>query len=369
MQRLLRVVIVCLAAVTGFALSEEIEGCFIGYVDNALLKTSFFGLTLAALVGVVGGAMVGAVIGFLVSPLVSSWLVGVERWAEERLFRMSLNDLLAMFVGLAAGLLIANLVTEALVPVPVIGKYLPIFINILLGYIGVRVAVRKRDDLLNMLGRVPGRLRRRREGDGGRDIVGCRPALLDTSAIIDGRIADVARAGFLPGEMVVPGFVISELQSVADAGDGVKRARGRRGLDVLAEMQGNAGLTVQIVATDYPGIDGVDGKLVQLALDLGANLVTTDYNLNKVAALRGIKVLNVNELANALKPVMLPGEEMTVRVLKEGKEHGQGIGYLDDGTMVVVEGGRRLIDREVRVVVNSVIQTAAGRMIFTRLPG
>src|SRR3989475_2212691 len=190
--------------------------------------------------------------------------------------------------------------------------------------------------------------------------------LLDASAIIDGRIAAVCGTGFLDGPLVVPGFVLRELQRIADSSDALKRSRGRRGFEVLGRLQRIPGLTVEIAEVDIAGVEDVDLKLLELARRRGGRIVTNDYNLNKLAELAGVAVLNVNELANAVKPVMLPGEAMTVQVLREGKESGQGVGYLDDGTMVVIEQGRRYIGHALDVVVTSVLQTPAGRMIFTR---
>ena len=191
--------------------------------------------------------------------------------------------------------------------------------------------------------------------------------ILDTSVIIDGRIADICDAGFMEGELIVPRFVLNELQFIADSSDSMKRSRGRRGLDILNRMQKMTTLNIDIVEQDFPKIKGVDGKLVALAKKMTAKLLTNDYNLNKVAELQGVRVLNVNELANAMKPVVLPGEQMSVKIIREGKEAGQGVGYLDDGTMIIVDNAQKLINSNVDVVVTSVLQTTAGRMIFTEL--
>ena len=185
--------------------------------------------------------------------------------------------------------------------------------------------------------------------------------------IIDGRIADICDTGFVDGELIVPRFVLNELQFIADSSDSMKRSRGRRGLDVLNRMQKSSAINIEIVEQDFPKIKGVDGKLVALAQKLNAKLMTNDYNLNKVAELQGVRVLNVNELANAMKPVVLPGEQMLVKIIREGKEPGQGVGYLDDGTMIIVDSAQKMINMNVEVVVTSVLQTTAGRMIFTEL--
>lgn len=191
--------------------------------------------------------------------------------------------------------------------------------------------------------------------------------ILDTSVIIEGRIADICDSGFIEGNLIVPRFVLNELQLVADSSDSMKRLRGRRGLDVLNHLQKSPNISIDIVEQDFPKIKGVDGKLVALAKQLNAKLLTNDYNLNKVAELQGIRVLNINELANAMKPVVLPGEQMTVKIVREGKEAGQGVAYLDDGTMIIVDNAQKLVNSNVKVTVTSVLQTTAGRMIFSEL--
>lgn len=195
------------------------------------------------------------------------------------------------------------------------------------------------------------------------------PKILDTSAIIDGRICDIAKAGFMEGELVVPAFVLDELRHIADSADVLRRNRGRRGLDVLARLQEEGRCPVRVEEKDYDDLDEVDVKLLRLSKDLQGAVLTNDYNLNKVAGVTGIRVLNINELAGALRPVVLPGEEMTVHLIREGKEPGQGVAYLDDGTMVVVENGRRRVGETLETVVTTVLQTSAGRMIFSRVKG
>jgi uncharacterized protein YacL len=191
--------------------------------------------------------------------------------------------------------------------------------------------------------------------------------ILDTSVIIDGRIADICDTGFIEGNLVVPRFVLDELQYIADSSDSMKRSRGRRGLDILNRMQRSSGIHIEVVDQDFPKLKGVDAKLVALAKKMNGKIITNDFNLNKVAELQGIKILNVNELANALKPVVLPGEIMTVKIIRDGKEPGQGVAYLDDGTMIIVDNAQRYQGSNVEVVVTSVLQTTAGRMIFSEL--
>ncbi|HEX5236187.1 MAG TPA: PIN domain-containing protein [Silvibacterium sp.] len=281
---------------------------------------------------------------------------------ELRVRAMSLKRLVGAATGCILGIFGAflfSLVLRNSLPTGRLQSLLEIFALLLMSYIGLVVGASK-GDLLN-LGAL-GSLFNQERGGGRRE-----GKILDTSAIIDGRIADMAETGFLEGPLLVPEFVLRELQMVADSQDGSKRQRGRRGLDVLQRMQENARLGVQIVRTDYPQIREVDLKLIELAKEISGKILTTDFNLNKVAHLHSVEVLNINDLANALKPVVLPGEKMSIAILKEGKEYNQGIGYLDDGTMVVVDHARRMIGRSVEIAVTSVLQTASGKMIFGRI--
>ncbi len=303
---------------------------------------------------------IGALAGFLFLPLLARDVLRFVAWVQSRLFRAPIQDVVAGSVGLIIGLIIAYLLRPALTPLPVVGSYLPVAVSLLLGYLGWMVAVHKRDDLLGLLHLAKPGGRERAEAPGPGPL-----KILDTSAIIDGRIADICQAGFIDGTLVVPSFVLEELRRIADSTDVLKRNRGRRGLDILNRMQKEETVPIRIYDRD-PGGPEVDAKLVRLAKALNAKIVTNDFNLNKVARLQGVQVLNLNELANAVKPAVLPGEEMTVHVLRDGKEPGQGVGYLDDGTMIVVEGGKRHLGETIGVEVTSVIQTAAGRMIFAR---
>ena len=244
---------------------------------------------------------------------------------------------------------------------PYIGNWVLLPMVLVRGYLFAFTAARKHRGILRLVG-----VHSLSDADGERD-AGGSATLVDTSAIIDGRIADIVRTGFLGGELVVPEFVLKELQQVADSPDSSKRQRGRRGLDMLNRLQNNSSLDIQIVETDFPSVREVDLKLIELGKQLDAVIVTNDFNLNKVSQLRGVTVLNINELANALKPVVLPGETMRVFILKEGKEYNQGVAYLDDGTMVVVDNARRLIGKNADIAVTSVLQTTAGKMIFGRL--
>jgi uncharacterized protein YacL len=281
---------------------------------------------------------------------------------ELRVRALSLKRLLGAVTGSILGIFGAflfSLVLRNSLPPGRMQSLLEIFVLLLMSYVGLVVGASKGDLLnLNALGDL---FNQERAG------VRREAKILDTSSIIDGRIADMAETGFLEGPLLIPEFVLRELQMVADSQDASKRQRGRRGLDVLQRMQSNAQLDVQIVQTDYAHIREVDLKLIELAKELGGKILTTDFNLNKVAHLHTVAVLNINDLANSLKPVVLPGEKMNIAILKEGKEYNQGVGYLDDGTMVVVDHARRMIGRSVEISVTSVLQTASGKMIFGKM--
>lgn len=314
---------------------------------------------------VAGHPWIGAIIGALLGlAALGPWAIEYGRRLSSRfiagLQRTPIHDIIVGTVGLLAGLLISILVTIPLPPrVPVFGGYLPTLITVIGGYMGIVIFLRKKEELLQLANIEPRWSNGLHETANGTKI-------LDTSVIIDGRIADIALTGFLEGVLLIPGFVLQELQHIADSSDVLKRNRGRRGLDILNRMQQEEKVIVEIIDEDFDDIAEVDAKLVRLAQLRDAKVLTNDFNLNKVAGLQGVEVLNINELANAVKPVVLPGEEMTVQVIKDGKEHGQGVGYLDDGTMIVIDGGRRFIGEKVGVMVTSVLQTAAGRMIFAK---
>ncbi len=280
--------------------------------------------------------------------------------AERRIQRVSLKRLIGVAFGLTAGLICSALVSLILSPVGAENPYAIHFVQIVcllvFGYFGIVTGAAK-GDVLNLaaFGGVFG---------SETDVSRTNQKILDTSVIIDGRIADIADTGFLDGILVVPQFVLHELQMVADSADSMKRNRGRRGLDVLQRIQKMAHVKVQIVSEDFPQVREVDMKLIELARLYNCKIITNDFNLNKVAHVRGVEVLNINELANSLKPIVLPGELMRVFILKEGKEYNQGVAYLDDGTMVVVDNARRMISKTIDISVTSVLQTTAGKMIF-----
>jgi uncharacterized protein YacL len=354
MIRLIRIVGLVLGAIIGNQVAE--------FVAREMLRGAAHQGARLAVFG--SGIVLGALIGWLAGPPLRAWFVRTMTWVLHHLSGVPLRDVLAGAAGLVLGLMVAFLVSIPLLRVPLIGPYvLPLTAVLVFGYLGLQLGIQRREDFLTAFPRVAERL-----GRGGRVRRGSVPKLLDTSVIIDGRIADITQTGFLEGPLLVPRSVLGELQRIADASDQIRRNRGRRGLDILNRMQKDVQpVQVQIYDEGDEHFNGqVDAQLVRLAKTLGAWIVTNDYNLNKVAELQGVRVLNVNELANAIKPVMIPGEELSVHLIKDGKEAGQGVGYLDDGTMIVVEGGKRHIGETLDAVVTSVLQTVAGRMIFAR---
>lgn len=305
-----------------------------------------------------GGLLLGMALGLILAPYLV--LRPVTKLSMAFL-NVTFSTLVSGTLGLVVGLVIAALLSIPFSKLPGWpGVAVPIALSVLLGFLGVAIMVSRERDLFQLLPESA------RPGDTtGKPQTNGR-VLMDTSAIIDGRIADISKTGFVHGTMVIPRFVLDELRHVADSGDSLRRNRGRRGLEMLNKLRKEAEVPIQILDVDFRDDFEVDAKLVKLAKNLKAQILTTDFNLNRVAELQGVRVLNINELANALKPVVLPGEEMTVRVIQEGKEAGQGIGFLDDGTMVVVEGGKRYINSHLDVTVTRVLQTAAGRIIFAQ---
>lgn len=337
-------------------ISAEIEGEF--------FHGSIFGTTIMAVMTYIVGIILGALVGYGISPFALRLI-----WAAIHRIELGLNDfesqdIIVGTLGLLFGLIIANLIGLAFARLPIIGAYGPIVFNIVFGYAGMSIAVRKKSEIIALVGNLrlgrPNKEHKRRKLE-------FSGKLLDTSAIIDGRIAEICSTGFLEGPLLVPVFVLEELQLIADSSDLLKRNKGRRGLDILKQMQEDNYVEVRIINDDFDDVQGVDSKLVRLGRKINAKVVTNDYNLNKVAGLQGVAVLNINDLANALKPARVPGEQMNVLIVKAGKEENQGVAYLDDGTMIVVEDGQKYIGSTMPVTVTSVLQTSAGRMIFVKI--
>lgn len=345
MTRIIRFAGGILGAVVGWQLASEIV--------TVVEQLHRFRIPLIA-----EGLLIGALLGSLLAIWLWRWFERTMAWVLGRLAHFSLRDVVLGVMGLGSGLVLAFLIGYPLSGIPGIGVYLRLIAAVVLGYLGFHLAMQRREEVTGSLPRLDRSGGDRARGRG-------TPKVLDTSVIIDGRVADVVKSGFLEGPLVVPRSVLTELQRIADSSDTLRRNRGRRGLDILYRLQQEL-QAVQIIDDPKEATADVDGRLITMAKVLRGWIVTNDFNLNKVAELQGVRVLNVNELAQSLRPIVLPGEELTVQIVKDGKEAGQGIGYLDDGTMVVVEGGKRFIGEVSEVVVTSVLQTVAGRMIFGR---
>ncbi len=343
-------------------LFSAITGCLIYFLSdflytNYLKSLGFFWNVpnnLDNIVMIIIILLVIIVIYITISSFVINLLFKKLKSFEEFFTKMSLKEIMVNILGICVGLVISNLLGIAILQYGIVGTLIVLALNIIFGYLGYQVVQRKKDEVKIF---------------GTNEYHIAKPKILDTSVIIDGRILDILKTGLVEGKIVIPTFVLEELRHIADSSDALKRNRGRRGLDILNEIQKQLKVPVEIVEIDYKDIAEVDSKLLKVAQEMDAIIVTNDYNLNKVADFQGVFVFNINELANAVKPVVLPGEDMEVTVIKDGKEDGQGIGYLNDGTMIVVEGGKDYIGETIKVFVTSVLQTAAGRMIFTRTNG
>jgi len=343
---------------------------------GAVIATYLFDHILPQEIGwqwVVTIVVILGIVAFIVTPYIT---VVPYIWVRDKIRGAAASDLVAAAIGLTIGLIISALLAIPLNSLPApLGRVLPFVMALLFGYLGVTIAVLRKSDIAHLFQSAWTRRSRDRDEERERptkerekeQIIATSHALqilLDTSTIIDGRIADISQTGFITGTLVVPRFVLIELQRIADSADTMRRNRGRRGLEILNRLQKDATVPIEIVDADAEGIADVDGKLVKLARDWHCPIITNDFNLNRVAELQGVKVLNINELANAIKPVLLPGEDIHIKIMQDGKELGQGVGYLDDGTMIVVESGRQFMNMTVEVTVTRVLQTVAGRMIF-----
>jgi len=305
-------------------------------------------------------ALVFGIIFFIIAPFLINGFTRLVKNIEKKLAKISMSEIIPGVIGLIVGLLISYLLSGLIKYSP--ASWLAFTINALIyitfSFLGVRIAVNRKSEI--SLGNLF-------EGNGKSKNKGIRPLILDTSVIIDGRIYDICKTGIVEGTLVIPDFVLVELRHIADSSDDLKRSRGRRGLDVLNMIQKEAELNVVVKQTEYDDAIEVDSKLLKLARDINGKIVTNDFNLNKVATVQGVGVVNINDLANAVKPIALPGETMTVTIIKDGKEPTQGIAYLDDGTMIVVEDGKGKVGKTFKVIVTSVLQTSAGRMIFAKI--
>ena len=406
LDKVMRFFITLTFVIAGGALLKLASPLLTNFITTEFFQvdTGIFRLTMINLLCIIIGAISGGLGGWFVSPFFIRKLGNFTAFVEKQLSKMPINDVIAGALGLAAGLIIADLLGNAFARIPGVGNYIPIVFSIVLGYLGIHLTIKKRKELSKTFDFVP-RLRealKNRESDksaknskevetvetdkkvdtetsqetpktsGKVSLVKVKAdksknyKLLDTNVIIDGRIADICKTGFLEGTILIPVFVLEELQHIADSPYSLRRVRGRRGLDVLQSMMDDDTLKLEVMNIDFNDVQEVDSKLVRLAQKVEGKIITNDFNLNKVAQLRGVEVLNINDLSNAVKAIVIPGEVMRVQVVKDGKEPGQGVAYLDDGTMIVIENGHRYLSRTISVEVTSALQTSAGRMIFAR---
>lgn len=372
LRKIISLTISLIIIITGLILTDYSLPFLSEYLGYDLHGNGLLGITFANLILALPGFFLFAWLALVLAPFITTGLFNYAEHLTASLSRIPTSDILVMVFGVGIGLILANLIGGPFSRLPLVGPFIPIALSLVLSVVGAKLALRKHNDIVGFFTRLPAKKVGKSkpeakvlDGPLG-DRLYSSNKLLDTSVIIDGRVMDIIAAGFLDGKLVVPNFVLLELQKLSDSADSLKRAKGRRGLDLVADLQFSYKEQILIVDNDYDDITEVDAKLVRLAKQAHADIITNDYNLNKVAGIQGIRVLNINELANAIKPVVISGEEITVYLVKEGKEAGQAVAYLDDGTMIVVENGRRAIGQSVPVIVTSVLQTAAGRMIFAR---
>ncbi len=319
-------------------------------IDSLFLTKQFLGIII--------GGLLGYFLIFFIMDKLLDWVLNFEAKWKGLTWKNAAIGIIGIIIGLLVGAIINFVFSVS--KIPRVGLPLQILIHLVFTYMGFAFAISREKDISKFI------FDHSKDGDTGYKEGVTPNKILDTSVIIDGRIADICKTSFVEGVLIIPEFVLEELRHIADSSDVLKRNRGRRGLDILRQMQNDEKINVEIVEKDFEEIVEVDSKLVKLAQIMGARVVTNDYNLNKVAELQGVSVLNINELANAVKPVVLPGEEMNVKVIKEGKEDGQGVAYLDDGTMIVIDDGIKYMGNRISVLVTSILQTAAGRMIFAK---
>lgn len=352
----------------------SVIGIIIGYFISEVLITipqiaSYLSTTIAMVAFYIIISLIFGLILYIISPIIYNGISNLIDYIEKSMQKMSITEILYGTVGAVISLILMTFIAKPINDMHrLFGPILLVLLNVLAAVIGAKIMVKKKDDITTLLVNIKKPVikeKKVKEQIKETTVVGI-PKILDTSVIIDGRIFDICETGFVEGPLVIPNFVLDELRHISDSSDALKRNRGRRGLDILNKIQKELSIETQIVDDDFPKIAEVDAKLLKLAQKMDGKVITNDYNLNKVAEFQGVPVLNINELSNAIKPVVLPGEEMTVDIVKDGKESSQGVAYLEDGTMIVVEGGRKYIGQTTSVIVTSVLQTAAGRMIFAK---
>jgi len=353
----------------------SVIGIIVGYFISEILITipqianlAYLSTDISKVIFIIIISFIFGLILYIISPVIYKGISNLIEYIEKSMQKMSITEIIYGTVGAVISLILMTFIAEPISSIHnQLGPILLILLNVLAAVIGAKIMIKKKDDITVLLVNIKKPVIKDKKGkDSAKDVVVGIPKILDTSVIIDGRIFDICETGFVEGPLVIPNFVLDELRHISDSSDSLKRNRGRRGLDILNKIQKELAIETQIVDDDFPKIAEVDAKLLKLAQKIQGKVITNDYNLNKVAEFQGVPVLNINELSNAIKPVVLPGEEMRIDIVKDGKESSQGVAYLEDGTMIVVEGGRKYIGQTTDVIVTSVLQTAAGRMIFAK---
>ena len=353
----------------------SVIGLIIGYFISQMLLTipqiaglAYLLTTISKVIFVIIISFIFGLILYIISPVIYKGISNLIEYIEKSMQKMSITEIIYGTVGAVISLILMTFIAKPINDIhPLFGPILLILLNVLAAVIGAEIMIKKKEDITALLVNIKKPvIKEKKAKDAVKEVVKGIPKILDTSVIIDGRIFDICETGFVEGPLVIPNFVLDELRHISDSSDSLKRNRGRRGLDILNKIQKELEIETQIVEDDFPKIAEVDAKLLKLAQKIDGKVITNDYNLNKVAEFQGVPVLNINELSNAIKPVVLPGEEMRIDIVKDGKESSQGVAYLEDGTMIVVEGGRKYIGQTTDVIVTSVLQTAAGRMIFAK---
>lgn len=337
------------------------------YLVNIFLTDYLKGNFL--LIGLFVGIILFSLIGYLFGTFIGRRIIKDVTEIDKRVKNIPGNNLVVGCIGLFTGVVLGLLVSIALKSIPFVGIFIPIFVVLVFSYTGIILSLRNKELIVNIF-----KLNKRNDGQAAsaskeKNIKNTyvKPKILDTSSVIDGRIADIIEAGFIEGEIIIPAFIVSELQGIADSSDGLKRIKGRSGLDILQRLRDNTKLSINFLEENSTEKNNADKKLIMLAKELEAIIVTSDYNLNKVARINNLQVLNINDLQNALKSIVFPGEKMKVEIIKEGKEKEQGVAYLQDGTMIVVEGAKTLVGKEIDILITGILQTPAGRMIFSKI--
>ena len=360
LKKIIRFMFTIIGLISGYIIGGTVTQ-IPNFQEISFLSKPFGIITFNILITLIFG-----LIFYLISPRIYQLVKVLIEYAEKSVQKLTLVELLYGGIGALISLIITSLIGAPLNRIQLfgVGPILFLLLNLIFAIIFANIFIEKKDDISSLLVNLKkNSIAKDKKGKSSQKGIA---KVLDTSVIIDGRIFDICQTGFVEGPLVIPNFVLDELRHISDSADSLKRTRGRRGLDILNKIQKELDIETQIWEGDFPDISEVDSKLLKLAQKLKGKVITNDFNLNKVAEFQGVPVLNINELANAIKPVVLPGEEMTVVVVKDGKESTQGIGYLDDGTMIVVEDGRKFIGEKIKVIVTSVLQTAAGRMIFAK---